>query len=119
MIALLWVGLGGAAGSILRYLCQRQWNETAFPYGTLLVNLAGCLLIGMLAGMVNKNAMSESSRLLLISGFCGGFTTFSSFTVEGNQLFSQEKIISFALYTGISVVGGLLLTFLGYKIFNS
>lgn len=119
MMPLLWVGLGGAAGSILRYLCQRQLNENAFPYGTLLVNLAGCLLIGILAGLIHKNMMSESSRLLLISGFCGGFTTFSSFTLEGNQLLSQEKIISFALYTGISVVGGLLLTFLGYKIFSS
>ena len=111
---ILLVGCGGAIGSILRYLCQRTWNNQ-FPYGTLLVNIAGCFLIGILLGIFGKQ-MEESKKLLLITGFCGGFTTFSSFSQEGVQMMMDNRWLSFGLYTLASVAGGLLATFLAYKL---
>jgi len=113
---ILLVGLGGGAGSILRYLCQRTWNFS-FPYGTLLVNIAGCLFIGLLWGLFTRH-IDEQKRLLLITGFCGGFTTFSSFTFEGVQMMMENRWIAFLLYTSVSVIAGLAATYLGYKITN-
>ena len=111
---ILLVGLGGGIGSILRYICQRVWNQQ-FPYGTLIVNITGCLLIGLLWGFFAKQG-EEQKKLLLITGFCGGFTTFSSFTAEGVQMMTDNRWISFALYTGVSVVAGLMATYFGYKL---
>ena len=110
------VGLGGGFGSILRYLLQRSLN-VGFPYGTLLVNILGCLVIGLLWGFFTKN-IDEPRRLLLVTGFCGGFTTFSSFTYEGVQMMMDNRWFSFAVYTTISVLFGLLATYLGYKLTN-
>jgi CrcB protein len=115
-INLLLVGLGGAAGSILRYLCQRSLNFT-FPYGTLLVNILGCLFIGLLWGLFTRH-IDEQRRLLLVTGFCGGFTTFSSFTYEGVQMMMDNRWIQFAFYTGFSIVAGLLSTYIGFKLTN-
>ena len=111
---ILLVGLGGAAGSILRYLCQRSLN-LSFPYGTLLVNIAGCLLIGLLWGFFTRH-VDDQRRLLLVTGFCGGFTTFSSFTYEGVQMMTENRWLSFVVYTGASVVAGLAATYFGYKL---
>ena len=111
---ILLVGLGGAAGSILRYLCQRSLNLN-FPYGTLLVNISGCLLIGILWGLFTRH-IDEQRRLLLVTGFCGGFTTFSTFTYEGVQMLMENRWVIFALYTTLSIVLGLLATYHGYKI---
>lgn len=110
----LLVGLGGAAGSMLRYAIQRMGNA-GFPFGTLLVNIAGCFLIGVLWGL-SAQGMSEQKKLLLATGFCGGFTTFSSFSQEGIGLISANRWTSFILYTGLSVTAGLLATYLGLKI---
>ena len=114
VINLLLVALGGAAGSMLRYLCQRSLNFT-FPYGTLLVNIAGCLLIGLLWGLFTRH-IDEQRRLLLVTGFCGGFTTFSSFTYEGVQMMMDNRWLQFSFYTGFSVVAGLLATYIGFKL---
>ena len=111
---LLLVGLGGAAGSMLRYLCQRALNF-GFPYGTLLVNVLGCLLIGLLWGFFYRQD-AEHKRLLLMTGLCGGFTTFSSFTAEGVQMLTTDRWLSFALYTAGSVAAGLVATYFGYKL---
>jgi CrcB protein len=110
---ILLVGAGGAAGSVLRYLCQRSLN-LSFPYGTLLVNILGCLLIGLLWGFFTKS-IDEQKRLLLVTGFCGGFTTFSSFTFEGVQMMMENRWLSFLAYTLTSVAAGLMATYLGYK----
>src|SRR6478672_9090972 len=87
---LLLVGLGGGAGSIMRYLCQRWINASylhSFPLATFLVNASGCLLIGMLYALAEKSqVMSPEVRLLLVTGFCGGFTTFSTFAFENMTL---------------------------------
>src|SRR3954470_10773643 len=113
---ILLVGLGGGLGSILRYLCQRSFN-TRIPYGTFLVNIVGCLIIGLLWGYFSRHT-NEPRRLLLVTGFCGGFTTFSSFTYEGVQMITDNRWISFAFYTTISVLTGLLATWFGYKLTN-
>jgi CrcB protein len=116
MPQLLAVAIGGAAGSVLRFLCQRTFNNLVFPYGTLAVNISGCLLIGILWGLLLKDGLHDTARLLLMTGFCGGFTTFSAFTQESIQLLLHGRWAPFVLYTVISVSAGLLATFTGYKL---
>ena len=118
MMQFLLVGAGGAAGCMLRYGVQRAFNTLLFPFGTLAVNIAGCFAIGLLWAFFTKGHLSENGRLLLMSGFCGGFTTFSAFTQEGLQLLQQNKTGLFFIYVGVSVTAGLLATFAGYKIIN-
>ena len=121
------VGLGGAAGSILRYGVQRLFSKgipsdsiqhaAAFPTGTLLVNVSGCFLIGILWSIVSRSlAWNEEMKLLLMTGFCGGFTTFSAFTLESIGLLKESKISLFVIYLTASVVGGLLATIIGIRI---
>lgn len=114
---ILWVGIGGALGSICRYLTQRAFLKLfphAFPLGTFVVNIAGCFLIGVLFGAANRmDQFTPGLRLLMMTGFCGGFTTFSAFTLEGMELLNQQKFLIFTLYLTGSVVFGLLATFIG------
>jgi len=115
---ILLVGLGGAGGSILRYLVQRSMN-LSFPYGTITVNLLGCFLIGIFLSMWGRHGLNDQYRLVLMTGFCGGFTTFSAFTQEGLQMLMQNRITTFLIYLSISVIGGFILTWLGYKLFHT
>lgn len=114
---ILLVGLGGGAGSIARFLCQRSAHAIyphAFPFGTLFVNIAGCFLIGLLFGMMEKgNLLKPEFRMLLITGFCGGFTTFSAFAAENIQLLKDGRLTYFLIYTIASVTLGILSTFIG------
>jgi len=118
MNAFLLVGIGGAVGSMLRYGVQRYFNTSHFPFGTLLVNIAGGFIIGLLWGYFTKGRLPESSRILLMSGFCGGFTTFSAFTQEGVQMLQQARLAPFFIYLLASVAAGLLATFAGYKLIS-
>jgi fluoride exporter len=117
---LLLVGAGGFFGSILRYLVSEAMARRAegkFPVGTLTVNLVGCLLIGVLAGMAaRRDILSAEMRLLLVTGFLGGFTTFSAFGLETVSLLRRGKWGLAMLYVGVSVVVGVALTALGMKI---
>jgi CrcB protein len=117
MYKLALVGLGGGAGSMLRFLLQRAFNAS-FPYGTFIVNIAGCLLIGLLWGL-GRSYGPETGRLLLVTGFCGGFTTFSAFTQEGVELLQQQRAFTFLAYCLLSVAGGLVATYCGFKISQS
>ncbi|HYD90539.1 MAG TPA: fluoride efflux transporter CrcB [Flavobacterium sp.] len=114
---LLLVGLGGGLGSILRYLSSvlvtRHFN-TAFPLATFLVNITGCFLIGLLVSLIEKQTWAgDNFKYLFITGFCGGFTTFSAFAHENVGLISnQQTLIAFA-YIAASVVIGLLFIWLG------
>ena len=116
------VGLGGAAGSILRYGVQKIFNthgEGEFPSGTLLVNISGCFLIGILWSLIGRSSFgNDDLKLLLMTGFCGGFTTFSAFTMEGIGLLRENKTSFFVIYVAASVIGGLLATFIGFRIFK-
>jgi CrcB protein len=110
---LFWVGLGGGAGSILRYLTSKlvTWKIGAvnFPLATFIVNITGCFLIGLLIGLSLRNqVLSTSMKLLLITGFCGGFTTFSTFSAENLQMYEAGNYGTLALYTLSSIVLGLL-----------
>jgi fluoride exporter len=113
---ILLVGLGGAAGSMLRFAVQRYANVPGIPYGTLIVNLTGCFLIGILWGLLSKNFITQATGILLMTGFCGGFTTFSAFTYEGVQMMQDNRWLLLAGYIGASIIGGLFATFAGYKL---
>lgn len=123
MKLLLIIGLGGGAGSILRYLTQVAVNkiipELAFPLGTFIVNIVGCFLIGLFYGTSVKHSwLSADRQLLLITGLCGGYTTFSSFSYESVGLISEGQFLYFSLYVGLSVLLGLCATWLGYMAFR-
>lgn len=96
---LLLVALGGALGSVGRYLFSR-WMTGTFPWGTLTVNLLGSLLIGLLTGLVAKGSLSPEMKLLLVTGFCGGFTTFSTFANESFSMMKAGDVLMMALYIG-------------------
>ena len=117
---ILLVGLGGGLGSIARYLCQRMVTAnyiTAFPLGTFAVNVVGCFAIGIFWGMTFKTFdNNESWKLFLMTGLCGGFTTFSAFTLEGVGLLREQKLALFFTYVAASVLIGLLATYAGMKI---
>lgn len=114
----LLVALGGAAGSVLRFAAQRIIPAQSFPYNTFAVNISGCFLIGVLWALLLRGALQSDGRLLLMVGFCGGFTTFSAFTLEGMLMLQSGKWFNFLLYMLFSTVFGLLATLLGFKLFH-
>lgn len=115
----LLVGAGGAVGSILRYALALMLPRAGkgFPWATLSVNLIGCLLIGLLAGMTPRNNwMFHTGWVLLATGLCGGFTTYSAFALDNVKLFEAGGSITALAYTLVSLVGGIILCYLGYAI---
>ena len=121
MNATLAVGLGGFIGSIARYrlggLVLQHSLGSRFPVATLTVNLAGCLLVGLLAGWVeHRHALGPAMRLLLITGFCGGFTTFSAFGLETLYLMRRDSLALAALNVVLSVAGGIAGAWIGWKV---
>ncbi|MEQ9442088.1 MAG: fluoride efflux transporter CrcB [Cyclobacteriaceae bacterium] len=115
----LWVGLGGFLGSISRYwvgvLTSRFWVGL-FPLGTFMVNMIGCFLIGLLFGWWFKGHITDSMSRLWITGFCGGFTTFSSFSYESLTLLEEGKMGVWGLYLASSILIGLLATLGGISL---
>lgn len=114
---MLIAGIGGFVGTCFRFLTGKLCSlatDSPFPYGTLTVNLAGSLLIGILFGLAERNnLLSPQMSALLITGFCGGFTTFSTFADDMFLLMQQRHMLSFWLYTAGSIVLGLLLVWAG------
>jgi|688.fasta_scaffold103876_3 CrcB protein len=113
-----WVGLGGALGSIIRYLLANQFNKiNEIPCGTLLVNVVGCLLMGLIMGFISKSQFdNQQAKLLLATGFCGGFTTFSAFSFENIQLLQEGKVTSAFIYIAASLILCFSATWLGLKL---
>lgn len=114
---LLIIGTGSFVGGVSRFLASRFVQNTvisAFPYGTFVVNILGCFLIGLFYGISERgNMMSNEWRMFLTVGFCGGFTTFSTFANENLALLKDGSFFHFALYTSLSVFLGLMATYLG------
>jgi CrcB protein len=113
----LMVGIGGAAGSMLRLAASQLIPNKSLPLSTLFVNMAGSLVLGILLGFgARATDINPSLKLLLATGLCGGFTTFSAFSGELLQLLHQGKYTNFMAYLTISLAGGLLAAWLGYRI---
>lgn len=113
------VGAGGFIGSILRFMVsgwtQRLAVAGVFPYGTLIVNVIGCLLIGFLAGYAeHRQALEPAQRLFLTVGLLGGFTTFSAFALETNSLMQDALVFRAALNITLQVILGLTAAYVGY-----
>ncbi|MES2704175.1 MAG: fluoride efflux transporter CrcB [Bacteroidota bacterium] len=117
MKALLLVGTGGAAGSMARYgvgLLLGKVTTTPLPVATFVINILGSLIIGILFGLAARNQwLQQGGMLLLATGFCGGFTTFSSLALESVNLVQKGYNMMSVLYVAASVVAGLVLCRVG------
>jgi len=116
MKALVLVFLGGGIGSVFRYGLNLWLNNdnTGIPYGTFIANILGSLLIGIILGYSLKSqTLSQNTVLFLATGFCGGFTTFSSFAYENHIFLKAGDFMTFALYTVGSFVIGFAAVFFG------
>ncbi len=111
----LLVGAGSFLGGAARYLVSLAFKGVGrgFPWGTLLVNLAGCFLIGLFWGLFSRSSGSGWALFLTI-GLCGGFTTFSTFSKEALMMLQGGSVWGFAAYVGVSVIAGIALAALGY-----
>ena len=118
--SILTVGIGSFLGGSLRYvisLVMRDLCKQGFPWGTLAVNLVGCFLIGVVFALFSRfSSTSHPWCLLLTTGLCGGFTTFSTFANESLQMLQNGHWGGFLTYVSISVIAGIGLTALGYWI---
>ena len=115
------VGAGSFIGGIARYLVSLAMKgiSKGFPWATVLVNLLGCLIIGLLWGFLSRNASESTSwGLFLTVGLCGGFTTFSTFSKEALTMLQTGQIWGFASYITLSILAGIALVAIGYYLFR-
>ena len=118
MLGIVLVGIGGFLGSVLRYLVggwvHRGLDNPWFPYGTLSVNLIGCLVIGFLGGLTeNRQVFTPETRLFLFLGVLGGFTTFSSFAYETSGLLNDGQFVAASINVGLQVILSLVAVWTG------
>lgn len=119
MVECIIVGAGGFIGAILRYLIGLIpiSPESGFPVKTFLINIIGAFVIGIVAALAARNSLDPKISLFLKVGICGGFTTFSSFALETNQLMAKGQIATSVCYVTLSVLFGVLAVFAAQKIF--
>lgn len=120
MNTILIVGAGSCLGGMARYLLSKLIQTSAggvFPWGTLAVNVLGCLVIGFVYGLLDRGFnLSEGMKMFLTVGFCGGFTTFSTFMNENYLLFGSGHLLTVLAYAAVSLLLGLGMTYAGYRI---
>ncbi len=114
------VGMGSFLGGGMRFLLSKliqSWALVQFPLGTFAVNILGCLLLGFVSGLpVSIGWLSPSARLILTTGFCGGFTTFSTFMNENSSLLHNDSYLSLSLYVAASLSLGLFAVIGGHQL---
>lgn len=118
------VFLGGGAGSVARFgitnLVSRYSSTSSFPWHTLSVNIIGALIIGALMELLAlRLSLPSSARFLLVTGFLGGFTTFSAFSLESALLFEKSDYVNLAAYIAASVIGTIIAVFIGSGLVKS
>ncbi|MBI9056437.1 MAG: fluoride efflux transporter CrcB [Labilibaculum sp.] len=117
---MLLIGLGGFLGSVSRYLVGQGLHrlfDTIFPIGTMTVNIVGSFIIGVIYSLAERdNLVSPEMRMFLAVGFCGGFTTFSSFAFDNLNLLKDSGFLYLSIYVGGSVFLGLLAVYFGTQI---
>lgn len=115
---LLLVFIGGGLGSSFRFLISKYLNASSLiPYGTLLVNILGSLILGIILGWALKsNSLNSPINLLIAVGFCGGFTTFSTFSFENYSMIKSGDYLSFSIYFFGSIILGILAILAGVLI---
>lgn len=114
---ILYIAIGGAVGSVLRFLTtllvSKYWSNN-FPLATFLVNIIGCFLIGLFVGYLAKNQLEDSNiKWFLVTGLCGGFTTFSAFGMENYNLFQNNNSLLAFGYIAASIILGLFAVWFG------
>jgi CrcB protein len=113
------VALGGALGTCSRFLvnelCSKFW-KTTFPAATFIINIIGCFFMGFIIGLAYRSGLSNGLKLLLVTGFCGGFTTFSAFGQESLTLLQNNQFLIAALYTSLSVGIGIMAVWCGHQL---
>ena len=113
--------IGGGLGSVFRFLISKylEISKGSFPWATLIANFIGCFLIGLLLGWGLKNQNLRSDIFLFTTiGFCGGLTTFSSFSMENMLFLKSGDYFSFIAYSLLSLIGGILFVGLGHLLFK-
>lgn len=117
---MFYIFIGGGAGSVLRYLLSKGLNLSyQIPLGTLLVNVIGSLILGIILGYVIKNNFTGPLVLMFTIGFCGGFTTFSTFAIENLSFLKNGEFLLFSLYTLLSLILSILAVFGGFLLLKS
>ena len=117
---LLLVGLGGFLGSTMRYTVWYYFRSVNFPTATLIVNILGSLIIGIVIGISIKDVhFSQNWKLFLSTGICGGFTTFSAFSIENFQMLQAGKYILALLYISSSIIFGIAAAWIGFKLMTN
>jgi fluoride exporter len=119
MRIILLIGTGSFIGGVFRYLTSQLIQNkvsTTFPFGTLWVNIIGCFIIGILFGLSEKGNLDPDWRLFLVTGICGGYTTFSAFSMDSISLFRDGQFIQGFIYISGTVFFGLMATLIGIAI---
>mgnify|MGYP002654775532 CR=1 FL=1 len=116
---LAWIALGGILGSLARFVVSYAWNPDpmgGFPTGTVVINVIGCLLIGMVVPVLAGHPREEHLRPFIVTGVLGGFTTFSAFALEVGVMLDEGRLGLAGVYLGVTLVIGLLAVPLGVRI---